>query len=116
MLTEADATLDKIFPGVSAKRLLTGETYSRFQERTAIMQLLGPTAGMVHAAGRAAVIPHRALHPDMEVDQGQIQALRTLLPYQNHLLLRHGMDVMEAYAGGRQNSILLDWIDPNRSR
>lgn len=116
MLTETDATIDKIFPGVSVKRLLTGETYSRFQERTRIMQLLGPTAGMAEAAGRAAVIPYRALHPDMEVDQGQIQALRTILPYQNQLLLRHGMDVMEAYAGGRQNSILLDWIDPNRSR
>lgn len=116
MLTETDATLDKIFPGVSAKRMLTGETYSRFQERTRIMQLLGPTAGLVEAAGRAAVIPYRALHPDLEVDREQIRALRTILPYQNHLMLRHGIDVLEAYAGGRQNSILLDWIDPNRSR
>lgn len=114
MLTETDATIDKIFPGVSVKRLLTGETYSRFQERTRIMQLLGPVAGMAEAAGRAAVIPYRALHPDMEVDKDQVRALRTILPYQNHLLLRHGVDVLEAYAGGRQDSLLLDWTDPTR--
>lgn len=118
-LTEADATLGRINPHLSAKRLLTGEELSRFQNRTDLGAFLGPLAGMAGSAAEAAKgFSDAALFSDKEIEARHARALRTILPYQNYILLRHGLDVMEAatFEDAKARGLVAPYLYPERPR
>lgn len=110
-ITDLDATLFKINPNLSARYLLVGETPARFMDRTAIASILGPLAGFVETGlHRAVDLPLAALDPNRDVSERNIAAFRQLWPYQNHIILRHPLDLIEAEAGGREQGPAVDWL------
>ena len=111
MLTEVDATLFKINPNLSARYLLIGETPARFMDRSLISTFLGPLAGFYETTlARAIDTPLKLLDPNREVGPRNIAAFREMLPYQNHIILRHPLDLAEAALGGREKGPAVEWI------
>lgn len=116
-LTEADATLGRINPHLSAKRLLTGEELSRFQNRTDLGAFLGPLAGMAGSAAEfvkgASTAPFSSTE---EFSAAHLRAGRTIMPFQNHFLLRHGLDVMEAavHEDAKARGLVAPYLFPDR--
>lgn len=114
-LTEADATLDRLIPGLGVKRLLTGEDYTRMQERSwmhsgdtrRFTDLIGVAGRMGSNALSVAAMPYTIWNTGSPTEY-QIRATRELLPFQNHFLLRHGFDILEQAAGGRERSVVLN--------
>jgi hypothetical protein len=119
VLTETDATLGRLNPNLSVKRLLTGEELSRFQNRTDLGALLGPVAGM---AGNAATafkgFTDAAMFSDKDFGAQEVRAFRSILPYQNHILTRHGLDVLEAalFPGAKARGLIAPYLYPERPR
>jgi len=102
MITEVDATLGKLSPYLSARLQLTGELPDRYFERTLWGQVLGPTAGAVETGlRRTLMIPIAGVSSSLNMDPRYIAAARSFMPFQNHLVLRHILDVLEARIGGR---------------
>ena len=114
-LTEADATLDRLVPGLGIKRMLTGEDYTRMQERSwlygkdfnRVADLVGVSARVMANFLTATAIPYTVATRG-EPTEAQIRAFRELLPFQNQLVLRHFFDMLEWLAGGRKRSVLLN--------
>jgi len=104
-LTEFDATMSALTGGRGIKRMLTGEDYTRWQERERIEGLLGPSARTLRYFNDAMWLPYSALHPNERIAEQQIAALRRIIPLAGtNLLLRHPADMIEASLGGRQDT------------
>jgi len=104
-LTELDATFSALTGARGIKRLLTGEDYTRWQERQRLEGLLGPSARTLRLFNDAMWLPYNALSPYDNVAERQITAVRRLMPIlSSNLFLRHPVDMVEASLGGRQNT------------
>lgn len=86
---ELDSMLGK-FTGVNAQRTLTGEDASRFQGRSFVGQLGGPTAGLVDGVAKA--LQGAA---DGSISGADVHAIRRTLPLQNFLATRYLFDRVE---------------------
>jgi hypothetical protein len=104
-LTELDATFSALTGARGIKRLLTGEDYTRWQERQRLEGLAGPSARTLRLFNDAMWLPYNALSPYETVAERQISAVRRLIPIlSSNLFLRHPVDMVEASLGGRQNT------------
>jgi hypothetical protein len=118
-VTEADATLGRLNPHLSAKRLLTGEELSRFQNRTDLGAFLGPLAGMAGSAANAFMAATTApFSSERDFTAADLRAARTIMPFQNHFLLRHGLDVAEAsiHEDAKARGLVAPYLFPERER
>ena len=105
LLFEIDTTFSHFAGGNSLQKLLSGKDpkFKRGSGQDAVSQTLGPVAGMAThlvdttaAATRWAVGGERGTSSPPSAQEWR-QA-RGLLPWQNHFLLRHGFDELEAQA------------------
>jgi hypothetical protein len=104
-LTEVDAVFSALTGARGIKRLLTGEDYTRWQERQRLEGLIGPSARTLRMFGEAMWLPYDALSPNETVAERQVAAVRRLIPIlSSNLFLRHPVDMVEASLGGRQNT------------
>jgi len=104
-LTEMDATFSALTGARGVKRLLTGEDYTRWQERQRLEGLIGPSARTLRLFNDAMWLPYNAISPYDNVAERQITAVRRLMPIlSSNLFLRHPVDMIEASLGGRQNT------------
>jgi hypothetical protein len=118
ILTETDATLGRLSPYLSAKRLLTGEELSRFQNRSDLGALFGPSAGMIGDFGSAIHGFLDAAVTDRDLAARDVRAFRSVLPYQNWILTRHGLDVAEAamFEDAKARGLIAPYLYPDRPR
>ncbi len=86
---EMDTMLGKA-TGVNVQRTLTGEDASRFQGRSLVGQLGGPTAATIDGTARAL----RGI-ADRDVTGADVHAIRKMIPYQNFLATKWLFDSVE---------------------
>lgn len=87
LFSEMDAMVG-MTTGWNAARLIGGAQLSRFRERTALDQALGPTAGLIDDTLKAIM-----RLTDGSMDMKDVQALRRLAPLQNWFLTNYLLDV-----------------------
>ncbi len=86
---ELDTMLGKA-TGVNAQRTLTGQDAERFQGRSLVGQLGGPTAATIDGTARAL----RGI-ADRDVTGADVHAIRKMIPYQNFLATKWLFDSVE---------------------
>jgi hypothetical protein len=103
---------------LSAKRLLTGEELSRFQNRSTLGALLGPSAGMIGDFGSAIHGFLDAAVTDRDLAIRDVRAFRAAMPYGNWILGRHGLDVLEAamFEDAKARGLIAPYLYPDRPR
>lgn len=95
LMTEIDATMAKVLPGISLRYVLTGEDYTRTADRLALVQILGPSIGTAVNFSTAAAMLRRAVDPDANITPDQIRALYGLVPFNNLLWTRYITTALE---------------------
>lgn len=88
LFSEMDAMVG-MTTGWNAARLIGGAQLSRFRDRTALDQALGPTAGLIDDTLKAIM-----RLTDGSMDMKDVQALRRLAPLQNWFLTNYLLDVV----------------------
>lgn len=88
LFSELDAMVG-MTTGWNAARLIGGAQLSRYRERTALDQALGPTAGLIDDTLKAIM-----RLTDGSIDLKDLQALRRLAPLQNWFLTNYLLDVV----------------------
>ena len=99
-LTYVNLASERLTGGRIGLSALAGkEPLSRYNSRNALGTFLGPTAGLAQDAFTVSAATARALADGEPVTDGDIAALRRLLPYQNLFYVRQLFDQMETALG-----------------